>query len=122
MKRVFLVAGGAMVAIALATAGFLWWEFRPTPGPALADGMWWNRDCCNVDSAYDARLREMFVGRDEGSLRHVLVRQGFEFRGPRSAEAHWSDFACGYFAGVDWTVDDAGRVNTIRGDVGSACV
>lgn len=123
-RRVFRWAPWALAdfaVCALLLAGANWWLQEEARGPELAQGMWVSRDCCNVDSAYDARLRHMFLGGSERVLRSTLVHQGFDFRGPRTAVARWGDLVCGHFADVDWSADDAGRVTAIRGDVGSVC-
>lgn len=122
MRWVVRIVVGLLVAVLLMAAAAWWWLEREARGPALAEGMWWSTDCCNVDSAYDERLRQLFLGRSEADLRTELQRQRFELRGPRSASAQWSDFACGYFANVEWTLDDRRRVTAIWGDVGSSCL
>jgi hypothetical protein len=111
-----------LVALLLLAAGAGWWLYEETRGPAVAEGMLWDRDCCNVDSPYDARLRRLFpAGSSEQELREALARQGFEFNESRRAVARWSDLVCGYFANVEWEADE-GRVSTVSGDYGSACL
>lgn len=86
--------------------------------------MWWTTDCCNVDSAYDARLRETFpIGSSEQDLKATLAAQGFEFA-PEGGKAivHWSDLACSHSADVEWHLNAAGSIAAVRGDVWSACV
>jgi hypothetical protein len=108
---------------ALLLAGANWWLEEQARGPALAQGMWWTTDCCNVDSAYDARLRDTFpVGTTQSHLRDVLVRDGYELEGPHKAVARWWDFACSHFADVEWSANADGRLTSIRGDVGSVCL
>lgn len=117
----FALADFTICALLLAGAG--WWLHEEARGPALAEGMWWTTDCCNVDSAYDARLRDTFpVGTPQADLRDALTRDGFEFEGAHKAVALWSDLACAHFANVEWSADADGRVTAIKGDVGSACL
>jgi len=111
-----------VVVCALLLVGANMWLEEQARGPALAEGMWWSRDCCSVDSAYDERLRQLFLGNSEEALREELARQDFEFRGRRFARADWWDLACSYFATVEWDADQTGSVTGIRGDVGSTCL
>jgi hypothetical protein len=116
------VLGITVLAVILLIAIGCFWFYQESRGPALAEGMRWERDCCNVNSPYDARLRQMFPeGSSERALREVLVRQGFELEG-RRAVARWSDLACGYFADVEWEADETGLIIKVSGDYGSACV
>ncbi|MBI3439239.1 MAG: hypothetical protein HY054_11435 [Proteobacteria bacterium] len=124
MKLFVRIVLGLLFVVALIVGGLVWWLDQEARGPALANGMGWPRDCCNVDSPYDARLRQTFpAGSSERRLREVLARQGFEFRPDRrEAVAHWSSLACSFFASVEWEADDAERVTAISGDTGSACL
>lgn len=117
------ILGIVVIVIILLIAGAGLWLREATRGPAIAEGMRWDRDRCNVDSPYDARLRRMFPpGSSEQDLRETLARQGFEFRENGRAVARWSDFVCGYFANVEWETDEAHRVTAVSGDYGSACL
>lgn len=113
----------AVFAVLALGVAIVWWRYEEEArGPALAEGMWWTRDCCNVDSPYDERLRQTFLGRPEAFLRQELEHQDFDFMADRKATARWSDLACAYFANVGWETDSYDRVTAVKGDVGSACL
>jgi|GEM_PF-3975492 len=121
--RWMMIFGALLVALVLLIVGGGLWLYEEARGPEIADGMQWQRDCCNVDSPYDAQLRRIFpAGSSEQDLRETLERQGFEFGDGRRAVARWSDLVCGYFANVEWEADEAGRVTAVSGDYGSACL
>jgi hypothetical protein len=109
MRLLVRIGVGLLLVLILITGGAWYWYERESRGPAIAEGVGWSRDCCDVDSAYDARLRRVFpVGSSEQHLRDVLVREGFKFQGQRTAVATWWDLACSHFADVEWQVDEGG--------------
>ena len=123
MRWLTRIGVGVLLAFMVAGAAAWWWFETEARGPALAAGMRWDRDCCNVESPYDDRLRALFpAGSSERRLQEILVRQGFELKGGRRAVARWSDLVCGYFANVEWEADSEGKVTEVSGDFGSACV
>jgi hypothetical protein len=110
------------ISISLIVGAYLWLEEQGRP-PVLAEGTDWTTDCCDVDSAYDARLRQQFpIDSSEEWLLETLAQQDFEVVRQRVARASWWDLACSHFATVEWDVDQEGRLPSIEGDVGSACL
>lgn len=110
------------VTFGLVVLAGAWWLEEQARGPALAEGTSWHLDCCNIESPYDQRLRQQFLGLLERDLRRELAKQGFNVREPGYARAEWWSLVCSSFATVEWTANEADEVIRIQGDVGSVCL